>query len=373
MPLGIALASLQHGDQVRGVVPVKAAVKGGAGGIARVEFWADGRRQATVSRAPYRFGWDTSKLRAGTHHRVTGVAFDRAAGRAQATMTVSAALIPPGGPAAQSGATWTGGFEDGTFDQWSWWKRAEFDAHEFGVVPSGTDGVEAHTGSKLAKFETTREQRDSGRQHAKLYKEWAVGGPELSWRSDAGTALGRLPGSGRDASGTYSAWYFLPADVRWTGDWSNIFQFKRVWPVGDGSVSSEPVWWVDLMAADGWGADVPRRADGTTPASGQPVLVASNMTMKRADGSDPDWRARMVSPPVGRWFQISASIDRDRSIEFALDGKPWFRGTRTDWPAGIGPTPTHAADDASGWIFGAGLYGGPGRLYLDDPSFSPAR
>ncbi len=357
--------------------PLKLHARPAAGGVRvdvrapgtprRVSLFLDGRRVRTDARAPFRFARiDTHRLRRGTH-RVRAVALYK-----------SSTAIGWGNLRIESGrkvvwlpAGWNAGFEGASFADWSWWKRPEFDRNEFGVVGTGTDGVAAHTGSKLAKFVTTRAQVDGGLQHAKLYKEWAVRSPETSWKDDAGQTLQKLPGSGQDASGTYSAWYYLPADVRWTKDWSNVMQFKLVFPTGNGAVASEAHWYVNLMAADSWGGG-PARADGSTPKGTDPVFVASNWTMKRVDGSDPDWHSRMVSPPVGRWFKLSATVKQGQSIEFAIDDKPFFRGSTADWPVGIGSTPTHQANDVSGWIFGAGLYGGPGRLYVDDAAFAPA-
>lgn len=79
-----------------------------------------------------------------------------------------------------------------------------------------------------------------------------------------------------------------------------------------------------------------------------------------------------MAPPVGRGFKLSATVAQGKTIQFSIDDTPWFTGNTSDWPIGLQATPTHAANDYSGWIFGAGLYGGPGRLYVDDAAFTPA-
>jgi len=147
-------------------------------------------------------------------------------------------------------------------------------------------------------------------------------------------------------------------------------QFKLVFPTGGGGVGSEPQWWVDLTGAGAWKRP-PQRPGGTRSRPGDPVLVVSNWTERRADGRRIDWRTRLVAPPVGRWFEISARVAQGVGIEWSLDGRPWFLGTAEDWPVGLTPTPTHPAADASGWIFGVGLYGAPARLYTDEASFTP--
>ncbi len=370
----VRLGGIANGQEVRGArLHLRATPSGAGRGIMSVEFWIDGRRRSADASAPYGFDWSTRRLRRGSSHTVAAVVYDRGGAVAVSPTTV---INVPGLHAAGGNRSWTADFESRSFSDWTWWQRPEFTANEFGVVAAGTDGVPAHSGSRLAKFVTTRAQVDGGMKHAKLYKEWAVASPETGWDDDASRPLGSMAGT-KDASGTYSAWYFVPTDVQWTHDWSNIFQFKLVFPnPGGTSVGSQPQWWVDLMSADAWsgmpGVQRPRRADGSLPGDKDPVLVASNWTMKRADGSEPDWNARMVAPPVGRWFKISARIVQGHYVQFSLDDKPWFTGTSSEWPAGIGTTPTHRANDISGFIFGTGLYGGPGRLYVDDAGYSPA-
>lgn len=276
--------------------------------------------------------------------------------------------------AAGGAHPWSATYESGSFDDWTWWKRPEFDAGEFSVISSGTDGVVAHGGCKLAKFATTQAQVDSGLIHAKLYKEWAVAAPETQWTDDAGRPL--APMANKDASGTYSSWFYIPSDVQWPSGWTNIFQYKSSWPNADGaSVSSEPQWWVDAMAADAWngfpGVQRPRRADGSLPADKEPLLVISNWTEKRADGSTPNWQDRLIAPPVDQWFKITSRVDQGVSNRFALDGETWFIGNNSEWPVGMVPTPTHPTNDYSGWIFGVGNYGGPSRIYSDDARFRP--
>ncbi len=241
---------------------------------------------------------------------------------------------------------------------------------EIAVVRAGTNGAPPRAGHRLVRFRVSRHQVAAGLQHAKLYREWAVRSPETGWHGDDRRPLERLPGSGGDASGVYRASFFIPRNVRWTHAWGNVMQFKLVFPTGGGAVGSEPQWWLDLVGAGAW-RHPPRRPDGTRSRRGDPVLVVSNWTERRADGRRNDWPSRLVAPPVGRWFEISASLRQGVGIQWSLDGRPWFRAAADDWPVGLTPTPTHPAADASGWIFGVGLYGAPGRIYTDAASFTP--
>ncbi len=288
-----------------------------------------------------------------------------AAAAALVTVLLGKGLVG-GEPAPQ----WSASFEREGLGEWSWWRRPELGTGEIALARVEREGIPARDGDRVVRFSVSPAQRAEGRRHAKLYREWAVRPRQIGRRDDAGRALERLPGEGKDASGTYRASFFIPRGVRWDPRrWSNIMQFKLVWSEG-GALASEPQWWVDLMGAEAW-ADPPRRPDGSPSRPGDPVLAISNWTERRADGGRITWQPRLIAPPVGRWFEISARVEQGRGVAWALDGETWYEGDGGDWPAGLVATPTHARDDFSGWIFGIGLYGGPGVLYADDASFTP--
>ncbi len=122
------------------------------------------------------------------------------------------AALPAADHAPASAATAEpGGFTSAGLGGWTWWRRPELRAREIAVVGAAArDDVPSRPGHRFVRFRVSRAQVAAGRQHAKLYKEWAVRAPETRWQGDDGRPLERLPGDGRQASGVYRASFFIP-------------------------------------------------------------------------------------------------------------------------------------------------------------------
>lgn len=280
---------------------------------------------------------------------------------------------------------WSSGFESGNFGEWSYWNRPEYQNGEFQVAPGGTDGTPAHTGAKMAKFEVQLGQPP----HAKLYQQWVVDPGSTSSNDDYGQPLKHLV---QDASGTYSAWYYIPAtgpntDWSQSGQWSNIMQTKTAFltPTGNphycpngtpiGPDRQEPDWWIDATQAQAWPAgSLPPRYGGGQYTPTEPILVANHWCGDtNVDGSPTNWAPKLVSPPLNTWFKLTMKMYQGQRTEFYLNDNMWYQGTNVNWPSGLVTTPTQHSTDFNWWIFGVGLYGPGGRrLYIDDASYSPA-
>ncbi|MBI3997053.1 MAG: hypothetical protein HY352_05270 [Candidatus Omnitrophica bacterium] len=64
--VSLVINPLQGGDQVQGVVTIRADIDSTLR-IRRTQFWLDGKRMATVRKAPYTWTWDTSTAARGPH------------------------------------------------------------------------------------------------------------------------------------------------------------------------------------------------------------------------------------------------------------------------------------------------------------------
>jgi hypothetical protein len=213
---------------------------------------------------------------------------------------------------------------------------------ELNKVPMASDlDITAHSGCCVAKFEVTQAALSANRMHSKVFKEFQIPGASIK-RDQFGRSLEELPASGID--GTYRAWYYVPQDYKVvTSDWSNIFQFKLT---EENPFKQNPQWWVNLVGGP----------------NGQPYLHVENLG--NGTFSDPNGRKPM---PKGKWFEIRADLHEGNKIDWYLDGQYWE--TVTDGNGSIGRGA--ATSTPRTWVFGVGHYGGVGRLYVDDVSFTP--
>jgi hypothetical protein len=83
----VTLTNPANGQTVSGVVRLTATATDGDSGVARVDFYVDGKLEGTSTSAPYRVNWNTKKLAKGSH-TIYVVAFDRA-GNSRATSPIS--------------------------------------------------------------------------------------------------------------------------------------------------------------------------------------------------------------------------------------------------------------------------------------------
>jgi hypothetical protein len=248
-------------------------------------------------------------------------------------------------------ATWSSGFESGSFDEWTTWRRD--DGGTFYVTSAAKEGIPAHSGSDVAHFEVTSSQESSGKTHSKLFKSWAVGSPETGWHDDQGKLYDRLPNN--NPAGTYSAWFYLPSSYTVTSrSWVNIFQFKESFTDSSGSWQQDPEWWINMSAADAW------------PSSARPAGVAANAPVLFANYNNNRWgyNPKLVAVPRGRWFQLRADVYPGDHIDWYLDGQQFDTSRNSTYPVGL----FHSKP--SGWTFGIGHYGGVGELWADDASFT---
>lgn len=259
--------------------------------------------------------------------------------------------------------SWVSNFEGKGFDEWTSWRRN--DGGDMRIVSPSAVGIPAHSGNKVAEFGVDAAQFASNHINSKLYKEWAVGWPETAAQDNNGRPLSRLARSG--VSGTYRAWYFLPSTYSMgKGTWTNIFQFKEAYWGADGRWHEDPQWWLAMKPAGDFGS---KRPAGTKDS--QPVLVLSHWYL---DGRQ--WQPR-VAVPRGRWFELRADVYAGDHIDWFLDGKQFDRS----YAKNARPHATRTTMDRSypvgltqgdvGWIFGVGHYGGIGKLWVDDVSFTP--
>jgi hypothetical protein len=337
-----------------------------------VAFFVDGRRRAVRRPAPVsrkaahrgrrssgrrfarRLEISTRGLRDGRHRLVVAQrGRDGRLRRASRVVVVRhGRLTPPSRPqptATAHGATWRATFENATLSEWSWVQRD--DGGTFYAAPAAAEGVPALGGSGVGHFEVSQTQAQQGDIHSKLYKNWAVGGQELGWDDDEGRPLERLPNG--SPAGTYSAWYFLPADYQASRSWANIFQFKESYVDGAGKWHQDPQWWLNVTPAQGW-------PQGERPAGvsgSDPVLAVSNW------GGEVTEPRRLVPAPRGRWFEVRAVVDPGNAIDWYVDGQLLEHSSAATYPVGISKA------NATGWVFGIGHYGGIGKLWADDAAF----
>lgn len=249
-----------------------------------------------------------------------------------------------------SAPTWTSGFEEGDFSEWSWWVRS--DGGTFNVANADNEGIPAHGESRVAHFEVSPDQYAPRNVHSKLLNNWAIQSPETAWHDDAGRPLERLPSN--NPSGTYLAWFYLPPDYVNTSDrWTNLFQFKESYLDAYGNHRQDPQWWINMSRADAWPSP-------PTGASGRdPVLHVNHWFQDYAN-----YRPVLMPVPRGRWFQVKAVLNQGDRIDWYLDGQRFDTSLNSTYPVGT-------LERSVGWVFGIGHYDGIGKLWADDASYAP--
>lgn len=353
----LVITSPPQGAKVVGKVKfsVRASVP-----VRRVAFFVDGHLRGVDRSRPFRFRrtgvLSTRRMKRG-RHRLTVIARRRRGGRlsASSVIYVRAARGKPRrgtAPGSEPGAspvpppsaspTWVADFEGPSLADWSSFVRD--DGGSFYAIGAATEGISAKGGAAVGHFEVTAAERPLGRLHSKVYKLWAINPPETSWTDDAGRLLERLPNN--SPAGVYRAWFYLPLGYQAISEWANIFQFKESYLDATGAWHQDPQWWVNLTRADSWGL-----------GGAEPALV-----LNRWGGPAMGASARVA--PRGRWFQITADLHPGTRIDWYLDDQPWFTTTNATYPVGISKA------QPVGWVFGVGHYGGLGKLWVDDASFT---
>jgi hypothetical protein len=247
-------------------------------------------------------------------------------------------------------AYWTADWEEGPCTDkscYSDWSFVQAEDSSQGVpslnevATAASLGIAAHSGTDVGKFQTTQAALDAGRPHSKVFKEWQL--PNSTPVTDEfGRALQSIPSSG--INGSYRAWYYIPSDYTYAGvEWTNIFQFKLS---EEGPFVQDPQWWINIVGGSG----------------NQPYLHVENWG--NGTFTDP---GGLKAAPKGRWFEIRADIYEGNKIEWYLDGQFWQTVNHSTHKIGRGG----ATGTPRTWIFGVGHYGGVGRLYTDDASFTP--
>lgn len=328
----------------------------------RVTFSVDGHRRAVVRRRPYTQRISTVRMRRGRHvltvraHTRSGLVTVRRA------FNLSARADSPSGGAG----SWTSNFDSGTLDAWSVWSFGS-GTGTIENVPSGTDGVPAHSGSRMVKFEVTPEQEASGHVNAKLYKIWTRSGAPRFHEDGTGAEAPTIPSS-NDMSGTYSAWFYFPSTYRRSAtvpNWTTIWQWKQ-W-FGDNRQIVN--WGICVSAASQWGGL--KRPDGSPQWNGP---YDQRPVMSIQGGSFDHWDYEVRAVPLGRWFRISAVVHQGQSIDWYIDGNPWRTIYNSRFPVGASPIPQDGEDaPPQASIFSVGHYDGIGTDYVDGVSFTPAR
>jgi hypothetical protein len=248
--------------------------------------------------------------------------------------------------------TWSSGFETGDFSEWTWvdWPGG-FEYATNGEIP-------AHTGNWKAHFEVTQADVDAGNVHSKLYKQWAIKSPETGWKDDFERPLERLPGD--NPSGTYVSWMYYPTDYSQSASsWTNVFQFKEGYLDALGNWQQDPQWFLNTSRADGWGGVSPQPilVNGAASRGDAPVMVVNRW--------DNPWtkQVKLFTVPLGRWFEVRAELYQGDRIDWFIDGVAFDTSPASEYPVGTSARSTS-------WTFGPGHYGGVGKLWVDDVSFT---
>jgi len=381
-PLAVALVAPTQNQSISGKFVVTANAQGGIGGVQKVEFWTDGSLRQTVTAMPYQWTWDTNGL-SGTH--LVGVVAYDATGNKVVGDNVSVAITNQSTPTnpSTSPLAWTSTFASGNFLEWGDDGRRS-DAGTYKVVDAASVGVPARPGSadsKIALFSVNASQYASGNIHSKLYKGFSLKNTITSnW---SGTTL---LDNRSQVAGTYSAWYYVPANYTMpTHDFVDIFQFKEFYPIKNNtdtySIVQTGAW---IRRTDDVRQQWPSKTGMiANNASDTPVLTVAWQYSERSPGN-----VGIATLPLGRWFNISATVYPNEKVVYTLDGKPWTTVTNADLqtaPADSDPysrfsrsvglqMPANQYGDAStDWIFGVGHYGGIGALYVDETSFTPSQ
>jgi hypothetical protein len=252
--------------------------------------------------------------------------------------------------AARLHVVWSSEFSRGNFTGWSWWGQTQQSIWgHIAVVRPQTVGVPTRFGPYIGRFQTTQADLAHGRYNAKLYKYF-----------DTEAGHGERPP--RTVSGTYSAWYYLPRSFSMQPDkWINMFQFKDMYRLPDGSSYSLPLWWVQIGTAS-WAEAYP----GASWTTGKPAHDDAPVIFLNHWNNH--WARQVVfaAAPRGRWFEISADIHQGDRIDFYLDGQKFDTARANDYPV----SPFRARSQA--WIFGVGDYGNDpaGPIYIARASYS---
>jgi hypothetical protein len=84
----VAITTPKNGALVTGSVRIEASASDTGSGVARVEFYVDGKLLATATAVPYRCTWNTRKVQRGTH-TIQAIAYDKAGNKATASISVT--------------------------------------------------------------------------------------------------------------------------------------------------------------------------------------------------------------------------------------------------------------------------------------------
>lgn len=254
-------------------------------------------------------------------------------------------------PAVKAAPAFTSDFESGTFDEWT---TVNEPAGTRYVGTVNGEGIPARDGGRfIAAFEVSEEQQEDGRVHSKVYKEWGIKDPILGRENKRGEPYERLPGD--SSAGTYTAWYFVKNDYRADNKWVNIMQWKEHY--GDADDRQDPQWWLQIGRAEAFKGATP--ANGPAEADDSPVLFVNHWENK-----DPETAPKLWNTPTGRWFEVRAELYPGDRIDWYIDGQLFDTARHATYPVGL-------RDRSTGWIFGVGHYGGVGKLWVDDVSFTP--
>jgi hypothetical protein len=270
---------------------------------------------------------------------------------ALAAVAVTAYLLAVPSHHHREHIVWSSDFSSDNFRGWSWWGQGQRRIWgHIAVVSPQRVGIPKLSGRYVARFQTTRADLAHGRLNAKLYKWFDVQTPQGQ----------RSPS---DVSGNYSAWYYLPRGFRMrsSSTWINMFQFKEQYRRPDGASQSDPLWWVQLGNA-AWA----KRLDGARWIGARPARPdAPVMFLNHWNNR---WRhhVELAAAPIGRWFEITATLRQHDRIDFYLDGRRFATASASEYPV----SPFHSGSEA--WIFGVGDYGDAdaGPLYVGRASFS---
>lgn len=307
-----------------------------------------------------------------------GAGSTRTAGVSQRSCEAVGAPTTSGCPPA-----WHSTFSGEWFDDdgWSYWGAEDDPYVGLSIADPRSVGLPRFEG-KSARFEVTEENIDEGNWDSKLYKEVDVEHEE----GDLGV------------SGSYRAWFLLPRDYSLNPDPAfqasvNMLQFKDLYQTqaaSEASFRSDPTWWVELRPR-AWVDAIARRNRPTSVEWALPPLPSQSSPdqpvafVNHWEAENNSRRFKALALPLGRWFEITASVDAGRRIDF------WFReqgSTRkirigggdneADFPVGPCETSPRFTEYCHGrlsskWIFGIGHYGkNVGSLFSDNASFKPA-
>lgn len=316
--------------------------------VAHVDFSVDGHRLNREYFAPYTCFLPTHRLAEGAH-RLTVVAADFHGHRLSRAIVVH---VDNAGTSSSTGSTWSDSFASGDFSGWSWWGQGDPTYAHRSVIDPTTEGVPRLGSAHVARFETTPADVAAGHPHAKIFK---------SFGTELGTPQSRPP---TDVSGTYSAWYYLPATYKVSPrTWVNVFQFKEKYRVPGADDTSDPLWWVQFTDA-GWAQRTAAAWQENLPGASRPDAPVA---MLNRQGNDWKEKRRFLSVPLARWFEITAVVHQGDRIDFFLDGQSLDTAHASEYPV----SPFHGAAGTE-WMWGVGNYStaANGPLYLDNASFT---